>query len=136
MFSCELRFQRQITSEEGTATVEAVLWLPLFVFAFGLVFDAAVLFFSEAEAIRVVQEANRLASIGRLETVTDTESYIETHLGHLSLNAKATSSISANGVISSVVEIPSGELRMLGFFEQLTRVELKVGASQMMEDFT
>lgn len=128
--------QRYIESEDGSATVEAVLWLPIFLFGFALVFDATVLFFAEGEATRAVQEANRLASIGRLKSTSETEDHVEAALADLSASAKAVSSINSQGVITTTLTVPAGDLAMLRIFPQLSAVEISVSASQMMEDFT
>ena len=50
------RFKRDKT---GSATIEAVLWLPLFFAAFGLMTDAAMVFNGHSRVMRVIQDANR-----------------------------------------------------------------------------
>lgn len=135
MFDLFNKSKRRLAREDGSATIEAVLWLPFFLLVFALTFDTAVLFFAETEAMRVVQDANRLASIGRLDDVTATETFVETALNTLSPNVDATSSVSASGVISTVVTIPSSDLAMFGIFSQLREVTLSVSADHMLEDF-
>ena len=52
----------------GNATVEFVIWLPMVLLAFGLTVDVSMIFHSQSQVLRIVQDANRNASIGRLRT--------------------------------------------------------------------
>ena len=135
MLKLLIQSKKRFDAEDGTATIEAVLWLPLFLFGFTLAFDAAVMFTAETEALRVVQNANRLASISRLDDAAATETYVETTLNGLSPNATATSTISVSGVIQTAVTIPASDLGILGFFPQLADINLSVSADHMLEDF-
>lgn len=121
--------------EDGTATVEAVLWFPIFILVFFLAFDTAMMFKAETDAIRVVQDANRLASIGRLATTADTEAYIENRLNKLSPNANATTTINAVGVIQTNVEIPASDVGQIGKFKAFRDLILTVSAEHLKEDF-
>ena len=80
----------------GNATVEFVIWLPMVLLAFGLTVDVSMIFHSQSQVLRIVQDANRNASIGRLRTAAEAESYIETRL------QKASSGADAVGTPSSV----------------------------------
>ena len=56
------RFRRD---ERGSATIEAVPWLPLFVIFFVMIADVSLVFFRQTEVLRVVQDGNRALSVGR-----------------------------------------------------------------------
>lgn len=56
------RFRRD---ERGSATIEAVLWLPMFVIFFVMIADVSLVFFRQTEVMRVVQDGNRALSVGR-----------------------------------------------------------------------
>lgn len=122
-------------SEDGSATIEVVMWLPVFLLVFSLAFDVAIMFVAESEAVRVVQDANRLTSIGRLESASDTETFIETNLQHLSTNVAATSTVNSSGVLRSVVTFPSTDLQTIGRFPGLNSVQITVAAEHLIEDF-
>ncbi len=124
-----------LNSEDGTATVESVLWFPIFMVVFFLAFDTSMMFAAETEAVRVVQDANRLASIGRLATESDIETYVENTLSDLSPNANATTTISSVGVIRTVVQIPASDVGKIGVFEAFQDLTLTVSAEHLKEDF-
>ena len=73
--------------------IEAVLWLPLFFAHFGLMTDAAMVFNGHSRVMRVVQDANRNLSVGRLADEAETEAYIVAALSGLSQNATASTTI-------------------------------------------
>ena len=60
--------RRLLRAEEGSATVEVVLWIPFFLFLIALIADASLLFNRQAQMLRDVQNANRAYSVGRLTT--------------------------------------------------------------------
>ena len=95
------RFTR---ADDGSATVEFVIWLPMVLLAFGLTVDVSMIFHSQSQVLRVIQDANRNASIGRLRTSAEAEDYIETRLHGASATANATSSITA-GVLPAPTPI-------------------------------
>ena len=88
-----LRSPRFLRREDGSAMVEAVLWLPIFLVIFGLMVDSALVFHGQSKVLRVVQDANRNMSIGRLDTDDDVETYITTRLAVYGI----TPSVSAIG---------------------------------------
>lgn len=133
--SIRRRAFRLLKSESGSATVEAVLWFPLFMLAFFLTFDTAMMFVAETEAVRVVQDGNRLASIGRLSTASDTETYIENTLQSRIPNATATTTIDGSGVIRTVLQFPASDVGKIGGFTAFTGLTLTVSAEHLKEDY-
>lgn len=125
------RFARE---ETGSATVEFVLWLPMLLVAFGLTVDVSMIFHSQSQVLRIVQDANRNASIGRLRTPAAAESYIEDRLQNASATADATSTITA-GVISTTVTYPARDFQLLGFFKQFNDLEITVNSEHLIEDW-
>ena len=55
------------TNEEGSATIETVIWLPIFTILLTMIINLSMVFFSESQILRVVQDGNRAFSLGRLE---------------------------------------------------------------------
>lgn len=124
--------------QDGTATVETVLWLPLFFLAFGLMTDAAMIFNGHSRVTRVVQDANRNLSVGRygidMNTATvATANYIETELAQLAPNANASTSVTA-GVATTVVTVPATDLEILGMFSALNGLTLTITSQQFIEN--
>mgnify|MGYP001824114864 CR=1 FL=1 len=125
------RFARD---DSGNATVEFVIWLPMVLLAFGLTVDVSMIFHSQNQVLRIVQDANRNASIGRLSTPADAENYIESRLQKASASADATSSITA-GVIHTTVTYPARDFQVLGFFKQFNDLTITVNAEHLIEDW-
>lgn len=118
--------------ENGTATAEAVLWLPLFLGAFMLIVDVSMIFNGQTSALRVVQDANRNYSIGRLTTPAELSTYIQNALTNISPNATVTTSESAGSVITSVL-MPSSDLVLTGWFDMLGTTNVSVQAEHVIE---
>lgn len=123
------RFWRR---SDGSATVEAVLWLPLFFAAFGLMTDAAMVFNGHSRVMRVIQDANRNLSVGRLADETETETYILNALSSLAPDATATTTITA-GVATTTVQVPAYDLEILGMFSSLNSLTLTITSQQYIE---
>lgn len=117
-------------------TIEAVLWIPFFLLSFSLPFDLFMMLSAQTDAVRVVQDANRLASVGRFETPGAAEAYIEAKLQALAAGADAVVTIGPDGVISSTVQFQSSDLGLVGVFSGLIQVTLSAHSEQVMEDFS
>ena len=117
---------------KGSATVETVLWLPLFFLAFGLMTDVAMIFNGHSQVMRVVQDANRNRSVGRLEADAQVVEYVVQSLSAIAPNASATSSITA-GVVTTVVTVPATDLEVLGLFTALNELNLTITSQQYVE---
>lgn len=73
----------------GAATVEAVLWMPVFIALFALLADTALLFGARAQTQRVAQDANRALSVGRFMSTADTGDLVRARLIRFSLGGRA-----------------------------------------------
>jgi hypothetical protein len=49
--------------QSGTATIESLLWMPLFFFLFILIIDVSMVFYGKSEVLRFVQNENRTLSV-------------------------------------------------------------------------
>lgn len=125
------RFARDTS---GNATVEFVIWLPMVLLAFGLTIDVSMIFHSQSQVLRIVQDANRNASIGRFRTSGEAEDDIESRLQNTSASAEATSSITA-GVITTTVTYPARDFQILGFFKQFNDLEITVNSEHLIENW-
>ncbi|NNE87756.1 MAG: hypothetical protein HKN27_06735 [Silicimonas sp.] len=128
------RIRRFLGKDDGTATVEAVLWFPIFILIFGLMVDAAMIFHGQAKVLRVVQDANRNYSIGRLRTEAETQAYVVQTLANLNIAAEALT-IENAGVATTIVKIPASELQILGYFTALNNLEILVTADHLIENW-
>lgn len=119
-------------NEEGTATIEAVLWLPVFLTLFGLVADVSTIMGREAQILRIVETANRALAVGAFQTTLDAKAYISNEVKAFSGNA-AVAVIIDKGIISSNVSLPAADLTITGLLHVFSSLQLSVEASQMLE---
>lgn len=118
--------------EQGTATVESVLWLPVFFVFFVAITDASFIFFGQNQAHRVIQNANRELSVGRLETQEDVVAYLTTATAGWAPNAVVTSTI-ASGTVTSTLDIPASDLVAVGLFTSFVDANVHAGSSHFVE---
>ena len=121
--------------DDGSASVEMVLWFPLVMLVFGLLVNVTMLFYSQNEALRAIQDANRSISIGRFSTPAEVEAYIENRLSALLPNATATATVTV-GVVTTSVSYPASDMLMLDVFEQLNKVQMGATAAHLIENWT
>lgn len=129
-FSAHLRgfFRR----EEGTSSVEAVIWMPVFILLIAVVADTSAIFGRQAEALRVVQDANRSLSLGRFLTVGETEKYIEGQIAAISPNATVETVVNA-GIITSTVTLPVSDIGITGLVSAFDQLAVTISADFMSE---
>ena len=124
------RFMRRFLRRDGGAvTVETILWIPMFIFIFGL-----MLFHGQAKVLMVAQNANRQYSIGNVTTEAATEVSIESQLAAMNIQANATT-VEVAGVARTVVSVPAIELQVLGFFNVFQGLNLTITAEHMIENW-
>ena len=119
-------------SESASATVEAVLWMPAFILITALLVDSSLIFSGKALILRVVQDANRSFSIGRITTPAAVESLIKLNLATLSANV-TVSTVVTDGIINTSAWIPVGDLTSLGLIDELNGLTVRVNSMQMSE---
>lgn len=124
-----LRFR---SDTKGSSTIEAVMWLPVFIGIFALMTDAAMIFNGHSRVMRIVQDANRNLSIGRLITEDETEDYIVAALSNLSPNAVADTEIIA-GVATTIVTVPTSDLEIIGMFPALNSIDMQITSQHLIE---
>jgi Flp pilus assembly protein TadG len=112
MQSLKRHIRTFVQSESGSQTIEAVIWVPIFVFLLAFMINVAMVFFNESQMLRVVQDANRAFSLGWFTTDTETEQYISDKLAYLSTNVTVDTSID-RGIITTQATIPALDMMPL-----------------------
>lgn len=120
------------TNESGSATIEAVLWFPMFVLLLVMVADVSFVFFGQAQAMRILQDGNRAFSVGRITSESDTEVFVVSALAPLTPNPTVTTSLS-QGVITTIAEIPVSDLAKIGGFSFLSGYNIIVKSEHFLE---
>ena len=122
------------SNEDGSATVESVLWIPFFFVIFALIADVSLMFNAQANLTRLVQDANRAYSIGLLESDAQTEAYVLARVGPGKDDENTTVDTTVtNGVINTTVSVAAGHYMSIGLFDALTNVDIVVTSQHMME---
>jgi Flp pilus assembly protein TadG len=124
---------RRFRREDGAVTVAAVLWIPFFVILMTMLADAAMIFYGQARALSVAQDANRSLSVGKFSSYGETEDWVELALNKISPHATATTT-SEDYLIRTVINMPASDLAAVGFFSSLTSFRVQVVA-QMVKEF-
>ena len=131
------RWRRFSKADDGSATVEAVIWLPVFFGILILVTDASLLFNSQAQMLRIVQDANRAYSTGQLLDTNAVDSYITTRVSGITNRATISSSVDTTqvpaGVITTSLTIPADDLDAIGIIAGLTGFNVTVSAQHYVE---
>jgi len=118
--------------QDGAVSVEAVLWLPVFIGFFVLIVDATMIMSGQAQALRVVQDANRGMSVGLIDSAADAEAFIQARLSSLSQNVTVATDITA-GVITTNISMPSRDLVASGLLNVFTNITVRVSAQHRGE---
>lgn len=124
--------RRFVRKEDGAATIEAVLWLPFFLMLFGLLADVSMIFYNQSRLLRIVQDANRNMSIGRLADSNATMNFVVTQGGIVSPHVTSTSSVTA-GLITTTATVPIEDLDLFGVASVFHNVNMTVRAEHLME---
>ena len=124
------RFYRD---ESGSFSIEAVIWTPIFVVILALMINVSTVFFHESQVLRIVQDANRAFSLGRLETEAETEEYILAELAYIgsSFTVETTQSSS---VVSTTVSVPATDLMPMNLVSSaFSSLTINVSGQQLIE---
>ncbi len=121
-----------LNDEKGALTVEAVLWLPIWLGFFAFIADVSIVLHKQANAMRIVQDAHRIASLGWLETTNDVEATIVASLKRIAPSVSAESEIN-DGVLRTVVTMRSSELVAIGLITAISDVDMSFATVHMIE---
>ena len=134
MFSGAFKSARKLASkEDGSSTIEAVIWFPIFVGFFLMVADVALIFHGQAQMLRIAQDANRLYSVGRLPDEAATAAYVVNRLAQMGKPATAETVLSGDDVITTTVHVRTGDIDAVGVIEMLTDIELTITSQHVKE---
>jgi len=121
------------TNEEGSATIETVIWVPIFTIFLTIIMNLSMVFFSESQILRVVQDGNRAFSLGRLDDAAAVEAYIGEKLAYLSADLSIHSTITG-GEISTVLTTPATDLMPFNtMFSAFDGINIGVHAQHLNE---
>jgi len=126
-----------LRDERGSATIETVLWLPIFILFFALIVDASMVFNAQANLTRIVQDANRLCAVRQFTTAAQVQNYIASRLDKSVLDdttdTRIQSDCGSHPLVSTQVIVAAGHYMAVGPFPALDNIKLVVHAQMMRE---
>jgi Flp pilus assembly protein TadG len=118
--------------ESGNVTIEFVLWVPLVAFLLLLTVDVGQIFLKQAQATRLVQDANRALSVGKIRTTGATEAFIKDRLAGFSTAVTAQTTVNAS-IISTTARIPLRDLAITQALPIGEGAMITIQSSHMLE---
>jgi Flp pilus assembly protein TadG len=129
--------RRRLAAEDGSTTVEAVLWIPFFFLLLALIADASFLFHRQAQMLRAVQDANRAFSTGQIETTAQVQDILVAQYSGLSEEVEAVSVLDTEtvpgGIIRTSLSIPARDINSIGLIAGLSDLTLTVTTQHYRE---
>jgi Flp pilus assembly protein TadG len=120
-------------SENGSATIETIIWMPIFAMLLGLIMNVSMVFFNESQILRIVQDANRAFSLGRLDDAAAVEAYVEDELSYLNAALTVSAQVSG-GFITTTLSAPASDLMPFNFMAQaFSSINVGVSAQHIIE---
>ncbi|MBD3805118.1 MAG: hypothetical protein EP320_09715 [Rhodobacteraceae bacterium] len=117
--------RRLIRDEEGSATIEGLLWLPLFVGLMGITVDVSMVFNAHARIKGVLEDVDRAYSVGRLESTAQVEERVAALLAHYG-DTVTVSTTEVDGIIGTTVTVPMSKLVATKFLPKILDMTLTV----------
>ncbi len=124
--------RRFIDRNDGSASIEALFWIPAFLAVFALMVDASYIYHSEARILRIVQDANRNLSNTRYDTEAEVEDYIRARLASLKITPKSIKATLAtdstgtrNNAIMTTVVVEAKNVQMIGLYGSLMNSDIQ-----------
>ena len=131
-----LKFGTFAKKEDGSASVEALLWFVLATTIGGLMTDASSVFHAQSNVLQIMHDANRAYSMGFITSTDEHEAYIEGRIDEVSPSVTATTTLNADGdVLTTHVELPASDLMVMGIFASLTNITLGFNSKHVIEDW-
>ncbi|WP_428687941.1 TadE/TadG family type IV pilus assembly protein [Roseibium sp.] len=125
---------RFLNGESGGLTVESALWIPIYGAFFALVADVSIAMNGKAQAQRVIQDVNRLASFGYMVDADEIERRAAATISHISPNAEITTEIDEDThIVSTVAVLPASDLMPLGILSAFADLEVTIYSIHLME---
>ncbi|MFT4793017.1 MAG: Flp pilus assembly protein TadG [Paracoccaceae bacterium] len=97
--------------ENGNATIDFVIWLPVFIILLGVIADVSLLLNMQARMFDVARDASRLVSLGRMTNV-EAQTWAQTALTNgTTLNVEV---VVLDGFVTTRVKAPFSEAIVFG----------------------
>ena len=125
------RLRRTLRDESGTATIEALLWIPVFVSLLVLAVDVSMVFYNQSRMTRVVQDANRSLSVGNLSGADAVIARVKESFAAYGDDVIVTSVVGER--VTTTLSIPARDLDVIGLFQSISNATVTVVGEQFVE---
>lgn len=123
---------KKFQSEEGGITIEAVLWLPLFLGFMAFITDVALILHAQAKVQRIAQDGNRGLSTGLYQSPAEAQAAVEAGLVNIASSATVLTE-ETDGVIRTLVRMNSSDLVAVGLISRINDVDLSFATFHIIE---
>ena len=125
--------RRFAANENGSFTIEAAIWTPIFAILMAFSTNISMIFFNEAQVLRTVQNVARAHSLGRYKDDDAAETDLQNQLAYLNADFVAEASITGNLVRASV-SVPAIDLMPVNFMrDPFKNFDLTISAQHFVE---
>lgn len=126
--------QNFANDDRGSATIETVIWLPVFVWILALIVNVSMVVFEKNQAYRVIQNANRIVSTGYMQTEDEVETYIRNRISHIAPDATVETTIDGNtGTVTSRIAYRISGLLLPHVVQDLADIWVDISSQHFME---
>lgn len=122
---------RRFANDEGSVTVEFVLWVPIFVLILAITVDATILFKTQANLWTVARDTGRQMSTG-LFTNSQAEAYGQAQLGIWGMPGTVTAS-QTNDTVTVSILVPVAAVTPFRIVNAFTSGNISAFVSQRKE---
>jgi Flp pilus assembly protein TadG len=119
------RFARD---QDGSYSVEAVIWLPAFTLVIALIIDLSAIYSGKAEIARVIQDANRAYSTGSFTNQTQIETYVSAALDARGQQGRVHTVIQGD-LVETRVSLSAAAMSPIGIFPVLRDLPVNMSFS-------
>lgn len=118
--------------EDGSASIESLFWVPVFVFMLVLILDTSFIFFGKSQALRAIQDGNRALSVRAIADEDATEKVIIAAMVDYAPGITVETVIE-DGIIISTATMPAKELMIVGSIPVFKDTVISVTAKHFLE---
>lgn len=129
---------RRFAAEDGSLTVEAVIWIPFFLLFIVLIVDTVSVLNYKSKALRLIHDANRARSIEYYETATRVETELGTRLAAIGPTpfVETNDAATAPGggtAVRTLVRVPGKDVMYFGLLSWFSDFDLTFTHIHMVE---
>ncbi|GGE38547.1 TadE/TadG family type IV pilus assembly protein [Actibacterium pelagium] len=128
--SSKNRLSKFWKEQDGTASVDGLIWIMFFMTLVVFILDAAIMFMNNTQVRRIVQDGSRMYVRGAFDGSTtelkDLDAWIQARLSGLSPKAKSSSKVDGNNRVYTEVVYPASDTDITGLFDALMNFNIQV----------